>query len=220
MRLLRSLAFLSILSSSAFALQFSAGLDLGFQKAWLDRWAIETPLVGLNIPVFITDEHGVQLSVRYSPKGYENDSAYGYQSDWLQYIDIPVKYLYFPEFFPIKLGLSAGFNFSYLMGVSAKEADGFEESFMDTAYTNVSTIDYGLLVGVHYQKPLAYGSLMFSMEYYAGFPVIRRSWVNTITGEPETREVKNHAFAVTLGYELPRFGSGAAPAKKSEAASE
>jgi hypothetical protein len=210
MRFLRAVTLFSLVASSVFALQYTGGLDIGVQKAWLDRWVIETPLVGINVPVFITDEQGVQLSLRYSPKGYENDSGIGYKSDWLQYLDIPLCYIYYPEFFPIDLGLTLGINYSFLLGVSAKEPDGFEASNEKQYYENS---DFGILVGVHYKKPITYGFLVFSLEYYHGIKTVRETWPMPYEGV-QNRPVKNHALSVSLGYELPRFGSGAAPVKK------
>jgi hypothetical protein len=202
MRVSRSLFLLSLFAASSFALQFGAGIDVGYQKAWLDRWTINTPIVGLNVPVFLTDEHGVQLSVRYSPKGYKNDSSIFYQSDWLQYLDIPLCYAYYPSFLPIDLGFTLGFNYSILLGVSSKNPDGFETS-PDKAYYKKS--DYGFLVGVHYKRPISYGAIVISLEYYGGLSTVRDYWV--LPYSSEIRPVKNHAVSLCLGYELPRFGS-------------
>jgi hypothetical protein len=205
MRCIRSLFLLSLFAASTFALQiqFGGGLDIGVQKAWFDNWAVETPLVGLNIPVYLTDEHGVQLSIRYSPKGYELDSGIVYQSDWLQYLDIPLCYVYYPAFLPIDLGLTLGFSYSILMGVSAKGPNGFEKTPWDTAY---SKSDYGFIVGVHYKRPITYGALVFSLEYYGGLSTVRNFWQYTYTSE--IRPVKNHALSLSIGFELPKFGLG------------
>lgn len=205
MRHIRSLFLLSLFAASSFALQpqFGAGVDIGLQKAWLDRWVIETPLVGLNLSVFLTEEHGVQLSIRYSPKGFENDSGIDYRSDWLQYVDIPLCYSYYPSFFPIDLGLTLGLSYSVLLGVSSKEPDGFETS-PDKAYYTKS--DYGFLVGFHYKRPISYGALVFSLEYYGGLSTVREKWI--LPYSEEIRPVKNHAVSLCLGYEIPRFGIG------------
>jgi hypothetical protein len=203
MRISRSLVLLSLFAASSFALEFGGGMDVGLQKAWVDRWTITTPLVGLNVPVFITDEHAVQLSLRYSPKGWKNDSADNYSAEWLNYIDIPLTYLFYPDFFPIKLGVSLGFNYSILTGASYKEPDGSEPM---TDYKDYYTgNDYGLIFGVHYKRPLASGSLLFSLEYYAGLQTIRTKW-DTFLGT-EIRPVKNHALSLCIGYDLMKINS-------------
>jgi len=205
MRVSPSLFLLSLITASAFALQpqVGAGIDVGYQKAWLDRWTINTPLVGLNVPVLLTDEHGVQLSIRYSPKGYKNDSSIYYQSDWLQYVDIPLCYMYYPGFFPIDLGITLGLNYSILLGVSSKNPNGFETS-PDTAYYKKS--DYGFLVGVHYKRPISHGALVFSLEYYGGLFTVRDYWV--LPYSSEIRPVKNHAVSLCIGYDLPKLNFG------------
>jgi hypothetical protein len=205
MRFMRSLFLVSLLTASSFALnlQYGGGIDIGVQKAWLDSGAVETPFIGINVPVFITEEHGVQLSIRYSPKGYELTSGINYQSDWLQYLDIPLCYIYYPEFLPIDLGLNLGFSYSMLLGVSSKEPDGLETS-PDKAYYKKS--DYGFLVGVHYKRPITYGSLVFSLEYYGGLSTVRDFWQYTYTSE--IRPVKNHAVSFCIGFDLPKFGLG------------
>lgn len=211
MRCIRSFSLLSLFAASSFALQLGAGLEVGVQKAWVDRWAIETPLVGFNVPLFVTDEHGVQLSIRYSPKGWENDSGYSYSAEWLHYLDVPLKWLYYPGFFPIRLGFSFGVNYSILMGVSYGEADGLEP--FDNYKEFYTDTDYGLLFGVHFQRPLVFGALQFSLEYYAGLQTIRDTWVIG-QNESEDRPVKNHALSFCIGYELPRLSFGGGPLKK------
>jgi hypothetical protein len=206
MRCIRFISFLSILSVSSFAqqsLQCSGGADLGWQNAWFDRWVVETPRIGLNFPVFITEEHGVQLSLRYSPKGFENDSGITYTSDWLNYLDIPLCYIYYPKYFPVELGVNIGVVYSILLGVSAKGLGGFEAS-PDKAY--YSSSDYGITVGVHYRQPITYGALNFSIEYYGGIPTVRDTWPHLFEPEPDIRAVKNHALTFSIGYDLPRFG--------------
>jgi hypothetical protein len=218
MRLSRSLFLLSLFAASSFALQIQVGggIDVGYQKAWLDRWTINTPIVGLNVPVFFTDEHGVQLSVRYSPKGYKIDSAITYEANWLHYLDIPLCYIYYPTFFPIDLGLTLGFNYSILLGVSEKGPNGFEKTPWDTAYTKS---DFGFLVGVHYKRPISYGALVFSLEYYGGLSTVRKTWPVPYNPD-EIRPVKNHAVSFCLGYDLPRFGSSGGTTVKKPAKDE
>jgi hypothetical protein len=210
MRYLRSLSLLSLLALSSFALQVGTGLDIGLQRAWVDRWALEAPIASLNFPVFLTDEHGVQLSLRYSPKGWENDSGYGFETNWLHYVDIPLTYHFYPAFFPIQLGISLGINYSILIGASYARFEPF-----DTYKEYYKGTDYGLLFGVHYKKPVAFGSLLFSVEYYAGLQTIRENWEGSF-GEIENRPVKNHAVSACLGYELPRMALGDWPRKPSK----
>jgi hypothetical protein len=220
MRLSRSLFLLSLFAASSFALQIQVGggIDVGLQDAWLDNGVIETPLVGLNVPVFLTDEHGVQLSVRYSPKGYENDITIFYDCQWLHYLDIPLCYIYYPNFFPIDLGLTIGGYYSILMGVSDKGQNGFEKTPFDSLYTKS---DYGFLVGVHYKRPISYGALVFSIEYCGGLSTIRTVWPDLYDpNHPEIRPVKNHAVSFCLGYDLPRFGSSGGTTVKKPAKDE
>ena len=215
MRSYRSLLLVSLFAASSFALTLGIGADAGLQLVWVDRWVSETPLVGVNLPLFITDKHGVQLSLRYSPKGYENDSADGYESEWIHYLDIPVCYLFYPDFFPIKLGMSLGASYSQLLGVSSKEADGFETSPYKDLFKNY---DFGLHIGIHFKQPLQKGSLLFSLLYYQGLMTVRDKWID-FEGSQQfytTRPVKNHALSLCIGYDLhvKNFGGGSVASEK------
>ena len=203
---IRFLFLLSLFATSSFALQlqYGVGFDIGFQDSWLDSGVLETPRIGVNLPVSLTEEHGVQLSIRYSPKGYENTVGIYYESNWLHYIEIPVCYTYNPDFFPIELGLNAGFYYSYLLGASDKDQNGFEKALWDTAY---SKTDYGFTIGVHYRKPVPHGKLVFSIEYCGGLSTVRDFWQDNY-GNTEIRPVKNHALCFSLGFDLPQFGTG------------
>ncbi|MBN2036514.1 MAG: PorT family protein [Chitinispirillaceae bacterium] len=201
MRSYRSLFLVSLFAASSFALKLGIGADAGLQWAWIDRWVVETPLVGVNLPLFINDRHGVQLSLRYGPKGYENDSGDVYESEWLHYLDIPLSYLFYPDFFPVKLGVSLGATYSALLGVSLKSVGGFETSPYKDDYKGY---DYGLNVGVHFKQPLQKGALLFSLLYYHGFMTVREWWLEDEGAQQirVQRKVKNHALSLCIGYDL------------------
>jgi hypothetical protein len=206
MRYVHSLFLLSFFALSAFALEprFGAGFDIGFQNSWLDSGVLEAPRIGVNLPVSLAEGHGVQVSIRYSPKGFENTAGINYESNWLHYIEIPVCYTYYPDFFPLELGLNAGFYYSYLLGVSDKNQNGFQKALWDTAY---SKTDYGFTIGVHYRKPVPHGKLVFSIEYSGGLSTVRDFWQDNYENT-EIRPVKNHALCFSLGFDLPQFGTG------------
>jgi hypothetical protein len=204
MRHIKSLILLSILAAGASAVEIGVGVDGGLQLAWFDRWVVEVPTAGLNVPVFLTDEHCVQISARYSPKGYEYDSVVNYESQWLHYLDVPVMYKYGPKFLPIRLGVVLGWDFCLLQKVNVKGFDGFEP-FPGDYKEFYKTFDHGPLVGLSLKIPLKVGALTTEVLFYRGLTTVREKWWDNSSGTYLIDKKNNHAFSMLLGYEIPNL---------------
>ncbi|MDO8365777.1 MAG: porin family protein [Saprospiraceae bacterium] len=171
--LLFTLAFVLCGISIAHTQEFSLGPIIGLNNAWIqDAPGETTGLLGLNAGltlVYSTEEHwGIGMDLKYSGEGVKTKLRGETANTHLNYVRIPVKFIYFfnkfgNDFRPKiylgpSLGILAGGKTELFLPVGTQKVDSkdvFEE--VDLGLTFGTGFNYRIAPGTWFNMDVAYG---------------------------------------------------------------